>query len=683
MRRHTLLAAALGCFVLLTAAPRAQVARHLAAPPSDILSGLVVLPEPAALEVASTGAVLELSWQRAGGEWVAALDLPVERAGPLSLGLLGVSAESWTWELAAPGGELRDAASWAADAGSRRVVETLAADDPRHAVGLALGAADAGSWRVRVRTPAASGAAAGDAPSSAWLAVRTAGGADVVLRSHLGTTALLSDRAFSVVASLEGAAGARADGFGEARIESAAGRWTQPLLDDGLHDDGAPGDGVAGAWIGPLPPGATRVAVVMSGRAPSGAAGGAAGGAVGRAAGGATGGAAFVRSVQHAFVIEEPAVRLGGWANAAPLDDQRLDIEIALQPLTALRRLHLSAEVWGPDAQGTAVPVAWLSTIGLPEETWGTTSLHLHLDGRWLARAGTRGPLELRRVRVQDPDSHVPFDELAALSLPSNALPANALPASGLQAAGAITPAMLLGAPLPGAPAVTIGASPGLLTDFTSSVLLDFTWQRALMLSHGYCSNGSIWPAADFSSPKLEFLDPNANRSNDAFAQLLAAAGAGKDSFGFVGHSQGGLAALHLLTYYNSGLDYAIGPRRIQSLASPYQGTPLASLGFFACGVNNDMTTSGAPMWLAGIPSWARGEVFYWTTQNSGSACSFFTNLVLGSPNDGTVERARCQLPGAHSMGHVAGWCHTTGMSNPASYTDHVRNQEMNAEAAR
>jgi len=57
--------------------------------------------------------------------------------------------------------------------------------------------------------------------------------------------------------------------------------------------------------------------------------------------------------------------------------------------------------------------------------------------------------------------------------------------------------------------------------------------------------------------------------------------------------------------------------------------------------------------------------------------------LILSDPEDGTVEKTRGQLPGANSMGHVTGWCHTTGMSYPASYTDHVRNQEMNAQAAR
>jgi pimeloyl-ACP methyl ester carboxylesterase len=205
------------------------------------------------------------------------------------------------------------------------------------------------------------------------------------------------------------------------------------------------------------------------------------------------------------------------------------------------------------------------------------------------------------------------------------------------------------------------------------------------MLVHGYCSGGSIWPAADFTQPKLEFLDPNQNRTHDQFAQLIdqRAKNAGLGSFGVVGHSQGGPAALHLLTYYSSGLDESLGARRIQSVASPYQGTPLASLGSFACGVNNDMTPSGAATWLAGIPSWARSQVFYWTVSNSGSACNFFTGLLLTDPEDGTVEQFRGQLPGANNMGHVVGWCHTTGMSNPACYTDHARNQAMNAAAAR
>ena len=669
MRRLSLAFVAAAGLLALTAASRAQVARHLAAPPDDIAAGRVVLPDPADLAVRSGYAVLELNWQRDAGGWEAALELPVERDGPLSLGLVGLGAESWTWALAAPGaaGDLpRDVEEWAAAGLARRSIEPLDPEDPRVAVGLQVDRAEAGAWRIVVRAAAATGE-----PSQAWLVARTAGAAEAVLVSHVGTQRLLSDRAFSVVARLEaagatgaaGAAGPVAPAAGQAVVESAGGTWTQALWDDGRHDDGAAGDGVLGAWIGPLVPGAARVAVQVEGRTAAGA--------------------RCARTVHHAFTVEEPAVVLAGWATSAVLDESRLAIEVALQPLGPLRRLHLSAEVWGPDAGGALAPVAWLSHIGLPEETWGTTTLALHLDGRWLARAGTQGALELRRVRVQDPDSHVLYDERAVLPLP-----AGALPPSAAGPAGPITAEMLMGPPPPGSPPVTVlpgalDASGGLLVGLLQAALVHFPWTRALMLSHGYCSGGNVWPAADFSPPKLVFSDPNANRSNDEFAQLLAQTGAGKDAFGLVGHSQGGLAALHLLTYYQSGLDYAIGPRRIQSVASPYQGTPLASLGFFACGVNDDMTPSGAPAWLSGIPTWARKQVYYWTTQNSGSVCNFFTDLVLDSPNDGTVEMAKGQLPGANSMGHKAGWCHTTGMSNPANYTDHVRNLEMNAQAAR
>jgi pimeloyl-ACP methyl ester carboxylesterase len=205
------------------------------------------------------------------------------------------------------------------------------------------------------------------------------------------------------------------------------------------------------------------------------------------------------------------------------------------------------------------------------------------------------------------------------------------------------------------------------------------------MLVHGYCSSGSIWPAADFAQPKLEFLDPNANRTHDQFAQLInaQAQAAGLTSFGVVTHSQGGCAALHLLTYYTSGLDFSTGGRRIQALAAPFQGTPLASLGSFACGVNNDMTLAGAATWLSGIPTWARAEVYYWTTSDAGTPCNFLTNLFLTDPEDGTVEEIHGQLPSGNNMGHTTGWCHTTGMSYPASYTNHTRNQAMNAAAAR
>ncbi len=323
-------------------------------------------------------------------------------------------------------------------------------------------------------------------------------------------------------------------------------------------------------------------------------------------------------------------------------------------PLSARARFHVSAEVWGASADGTRVPVCWLSRMVEPARRDGSWVLALDLDVRWIDVAGARGPLELRRVRVQDPDTAAVFDSIESLALDAPALP----PPSAL----ALPPPFL--APLVAEPKPRV---------------------PSLMLVHGYCSSGNIWPAADFTQPKTVFLDPNANRTHDGFAQLMyqKALQSGVNSFGVVAHSQGGAAALHLLTYYHSGLDFSVGGRRIQSVATPYQGTPLASLGQFACGVNDDMTPGGAAAWLAGIPSWARAEVSFWTTSNSGSACQFLTDFLLTNPEDGTVEQFRGQLPGGNGMGHTTGWCHTTGMSNPANYTDHARNQAMDAAAAR
>ncbi|MEE7567380.1 conditioned medium factor, partial [Xanthomonas sp. Kuri4-3] len=215
-----------------------------------------------------------------------------------------------------------------------------------------------------------------------------------------------------------------------------------------------------------------------------------------------------------------------------------------------------------------------------------------------------------------------------------------------------------------------------------------------LVLVHGYCSNG-VWPLAQFSNASA-FLDANQNRSNDQFAQRLAQFASQWSSFGTVAHSQGGMAALHLYSYYWSGLDNASGGRVMQSVGTPYQGTNLAGIlatvgSWFgvACGSNSDMTYDGAKAWLAGIPASARGLVNYYTTSFAkthwyvNDYCNAASDLVLDDPEDGTVEQVNAQLPGGVNRGHTTGQCHTTGMRDPAQYLDAARNATMNANAAR
>ena len=215
-----------------------------------------------------------------------------------------------------------------------------------------------------------------------------------------------------------------------------------------------------------------------------------------------------------------------------------------------------------------------------------------------------------------------------------------------------------------------------------------------LLLVHGYCS-GDVWPAGNFSSAS-KFLDLNQNRSHDQFAQRIKTFGNTWNSYGIVAHSQGGAAALHLYTYYWSGLDNATGSRLIQSVGTPYQGTNLAGIlatlgNWFGvgCGTNDNLTYSGASSWLAGIPSWARSKVNYYTTSFKSTNwwtndyCNFATDLVLSDPEDGTTEKAYGQLSGAVNRGHTTGQCHTTGMRDPAQYQDSSRNATMNSNAAR
>ncbi len=101
------------------------------------------------------------------------------------------------------------------------------------------------------------------------------------------------------------------------------------------------------------------------------------------------------------------------------------------------------------------------------------------------------------------------------------------------------------------------------------------------------------------------------------------------------------------------------------------------------CGYNDDITEDGARRWLADIPYWARSKVHYYTTSFkdnwwSYDYCDWATDIILDDPDDGAVEKGRGQLPGGNSAGHKEGWCHTTGMDEPAQYRDYSRNVQMN-----
>jgi hypothetical protein len=621
--------------------------RQVAAPASDIVDGIVRLPSPSSTSTVSHAALFPLAFARANASvWRAEVALPIERAGDVALALLSPDAGRWSIAIGLSG------------SAPRPIAQSFAHE---HNIGPAgdelagwvvdrydLHGVPAGTWTVRIEAPIDASALP---PRSGWLTARTA--SDVAIETHVTTQRLVAGDVVGVAARATGDLGRSRVTSARVVFENAGVASELVMQDDGLHEDGLAGDGTFGALVPASLRGDVNAHVEITGTTSDGA--------------------TFLRSAELAFPMLERAVALDGSARASEVDATHLSIAIGALPISSSNappHFHVSAEVWGRAANGAMVPVCWLSRQSTLERDAHGASFTLSLDTHWLDVAGAAAPLELREVRAQDPDTEVVFDLVDRIPLATPPLPA---PTPGPHA---ITSEMLTGSALELSTASPAGPHTRATPVFINP---------ALMLVHGYCSSGSIWPAADFAQPKLEFLDPNANRTHDQFAQLInaQAVAAHLSSFGVVTHSQGGCAALHLLTYYTSGLDFAAGGRRIQALAAPFQGTPLASLGAFACGVNNDMTLSGSATWLAGIPTWARAEVWYWTTSNTGSACNFLTDFFLTNPEDGTVEEIHGQLPSGNNMGHTLGWCHTTGMSNPASYTDHVRNQAMNAAASR
>ncbi|MDG1984921.1 MAG: hypothetical protein P8M11_10160 [Planctomycetota bacterium] len=621
------------------------VARQVAAPAHDIESGRLRLPAPAGGAVRARGALFELSWTADGrGGWRALTELPVGR-GPLALALQAHGAGVMRIDL--------DVAGQSGLLGGEGAVRS----DQLLAPGL--GGEEVQRWDTRVLRGGVARIsvtlAGAQEPPRARLVVRDA--QEWTAAAFVDSHELVVGNSFALVAQVE----AHHAGAGLARpvpvVDHAWVELTGPsgtrrlrLADDGLSGDGAAGDGQFGARLPSGHSGDFAARVELTG---------------------VHGGERFLRTTRVTYTVEEPAVALTGVVSTKVLDARRLRLDVDALMLADPRRLQVSAEVWGRDVAGVARPMTWLSRIGTPRPNGrraGHWDLSLWLDSGWFSNTGLRPPLELRNVRVQDPDHLGVLAQAEVLPVPAGALP----PLAGR---GRVEPETLFG-PMANAAAPPTG---------TSAAPIDpVPLTPGLVLSHGYCAVGNPFPTGDFSQPRFVFSDNVRNRSHDDFARRLVNQASAFTSFGVVGHSQGGSAALHLLTYYQSPLDRAQGPRRIQSVGTPYQGTPLASLGFFTCGVNNNMTTSGGPVWLAGIPSWARAEVHYRTTSESGFfACQILTALLLANPEDGTTERSRGQLPGGHNEGHVSGWCHTILMADPDQCLDSANNAVMDSLAAR
>jgi pimeloyl-ACP methyl ester carboxylesterase len=234
-----------------------------------------------------------------------------------------------------------------------------------------------------------------------------------------------------------------------------------------------------------------------------------------------------------------------------------------------------------------------------------------------------------------------------------------------------------------------------------------------VMLVHGYCASYNPFESSGHSWNQAKvFGDYKQNLPTDEFARRVATFGESKglSQFAVIGHSQGGLVGVHLLSSYWSGLDVSRvrgvrsnvtamasgNGRLVQSVGSPYSGCSGAGTGAnlialfgVACGANSDLTPEGAALWLATVSEAASSNLYRYQTISATTKgwttnwCNFATYMVLDAPNDGTTELSRTTLGAlpSNDMGNTLKQCHTTEMSYMVQTDDVTRNAEMDAAA--
>ncbi len=615
--------------------------KQLGGPASEFAQMAPANPADSAIESKSLLMPVELS-AGADGRFAWRGNLPIE-ADSARLVVLNNGAGDWNLSLQAPNARSGNAAHRIARQVS--ATEMVLGDNQYPAEYYAFEQMERGAWTVQID--------AGSASQQRGFILLEGGGPARLKSQQVAFNQTLGQRiAFQASAyNVDGSALAMSNAL---RIDAASMQVTSPsgrssvvaMRDDGRHQDGRAGDGVFGASFLASEAGDYTVQVRVEG--------------VG------VDGVPYARSAEHLVpVIAADLSLASSSAYGKALDDHRVSIDIPLTSRQPLSHYRAYAEIWASNGS-RGQPVSWVS--GMTELRDGRITLGF--DARWLALSSANGSLELRNLRIEDPDHFI-----TVLRVPVMKLNLDRLPRGATEAVRAIDDQMRFG-PRPA----------GLQTEGVG---------RRLLLVHGYCS-GNVWGgvAGQFGTASV-FQDFNKNRSHDAFARLIRDYGATWNSFGVVAHSQGGAASTHLYTYYWSGLDNATGSRLIQSVGTPYQGTSLAGnlavLGNVfgvGCGTNSNLTYSGASSWLSGIPTWARAKVNYYTTSFNTrwwayDYCHLATDLLLSDPDDGTTERARGQLSGAVNRGHKTGWCHTSGMRDPPQTTDSSRNSVMNSNAAR
>ena len=258
----------------------------------------------------------------------------------------------------------------------------------------------------------------------------------------------------------------------------------------------------------------------------------------------------FVRSLWYVFSVVHPSIEITGKVRGSlhtheiskrDIIDFNIDVKWDESDIT----YRAFAQVWGHGANREEVPVAWISGLVEVQKRkfclFSCHYVHMQLDSRWLELADAEQPLKLKSVTLEELTAFITLTTADTLEV--------------------VADDKLTGwSPSLKAEDIDIdwemkeGYNP-----YRVKKMDNITESGQLLLLHGYCANGNGF-MLEYFDDYLLFEDYHQNRLHDEYAKKVVDFLNEKDAkrFSVVGHSQGGPVALHLYTYYQTGLDAVV-----------------------------------------------------------------------------------------------------------------------------
>ena len=198
-------------------------------------------------------------------------------------------------------------------------------------------------------------------------------------------------------------------------------------------------------------------------------------------------------------------------------------------------------EVWGTDVNGTEKAVCWISGLtdipldnSTEDDKYYNGQFDIEMDTSWMIITETFFPVHFRNFSIEETSGFVELAQNDRMEIDHD-------------------PWLLMWTTDKRPEEVKITRE---MMEGYNPHISEQADDSKLLLVHGYCSFGNAFPTDEFTDYAV-FKDYKQSRSTDEFAQLIDQYARSQDinAYSIVAHSQGGMAALHLLTYYHSGLD--------------------------------------------------------------------------------------------------------------------------------